>query len=77
MGIGPLVTAFIVHTIMSYILIIKKILNFAEWKSACNAGSFIYVSFTLYSAHSRVGRGNLVVRHSVSHFLPNSGGIAC
>ena len=35
------------------------------------------VSFTLYPAHSRVGRGNLVLRHSVSHFLPNSGDIAC
>ena len=23
------------------------------------------------------GRGNLVLRHSVPHFLPNSGGIAC
>ena len=29
------------------------------------------------SAHSRVDRGNLVLRYSVPHFLPNSGGIAC
>ena len=35
------------------------------------------ISFTLYPAHSRVGRGNLVSRHSVPHFLPNSEGIAC
>ena len=34
-------------------------------------------SFTLYPAHSRVGRRNLVLRHSVPHILPNSGGIAC
>ena len=34
-------------------------------------------SFTLYPAHSRADRGNLVLRHSVPHFLPNSGGIAC
>ena len=34
-------------------------------------------SFTLYPTHSRVGRGNLVLRHSVSEFLPNFGGIAC
>ena len=33
-------------------------------------------SFTLYPAHSRVGRENLVLRHLVPHFLPNSGGIA-
>ena len=38
---------------------------------------FKKISFTLYPAHSRVGRGNLVLRHSVPHFLPNSGGIAC
>ena len=31
--------------------------------------SFI-ISFTLYSAQSRVGRRNLVLRHSVPHFLP-------
>ena len=35
------------------------------------------LSFTLFPAHSRVGRGNLVLRHSVAHFPPNSGGIAC
>ena len=35
------------------------------------------ISFTLYPAHSKVGRENLVLRHSVPHFLPNSGGIAC
>ena len=34
-------------------------------------------NFTLYPAHWRVGRGNLVLRHSVPHFLPYSGGIAC
>ena len=32
------------------------------------------ISFTLYPTHSRVGRGNLVLRYSVPHFLPNSGG---
>ena len=31
------------------------------------------ISFTLYPAHSRVGRENLVLRT----FPPNSGGIAC
>ena len=36
----------------------------------------IKISFTLYPAH-RVGRGNLVLRHSVPHFPPNSGGIDC
>ena len=34
------------------------------------------ISFTLYFAHSRVGRGNLVLRHSFPHLPPNSGGIA-
>ena len=33
-----------------------------------------YKSFMLYPADSRVGRGNLVLRHSTPHFLPNSGG---
>ena len=37
----------------------------------------IYFSFILYPAHSRVGRGNLELRHSAPHFLSNSGGIAC
>ena len=32
-------------------------------------------SFTLYSASSRIGRGNLFLRHSVSHFPLNSGGL--
>ena len=35
------------------------------------------MSFTLYPAYSRVGRGNLVLRHSVPHFPPNFGGMAC
>ena len=35
------------------------------------------ISFTLCPVHSRVGRGSVVLRHSVPHFLPNSGGIAC
>ena len=30
-----------------------------------------FFSFTLYLAHSRLGRGNLVLRHFVTHFLPN------
>ena len=34
-------------------------------------------SFTLYPAHSRVGRGNLVLGHSVPYFSPSSGGIEC
>ena len=34
-------------------------------------------SFMLYPVHSRVGRGNLVLRHSISHFPPKSGGVAC
>ena len=33
---------------------------------------YIIISFTLYSAPSRVDRGKLVLRHSVPHFLPNS-----
>ena len=34
------------------------------------------ISFTLYAAHSRVGRGNLILRHSIPHFSPKSGVIA-
>ena len=26
------------------------------------------ISFTLYLAHSRIGRGNLILGHSVAHF---------
>ena len=35
------------------------------------------ISFTLYPAHSKVGRGNLVLRHSVQPLSTNSGSIAC
>ena len=35
------------------------------------------ISFILYPAHGRVVRGNLVLSHSVPHFLPNSRGNAC
>ena len=31
---------------------------------------------TLYPVHRRVGKGNLLLRQSVPHFPPNSGGIA-
>ena len=31
-------------------------------------------SFTLYSTHSREGKGNLLLRHSVTHIPPNSEG---
>ena len=36
-----------------------------------------YLILTLYPAHSKVGKGNLVLRHSVPHVPPHSGGIAC
>ena len=43
-----------------------------------------HLSFTLYPAHSSVDRGNIMLRHSVSHFPPNysrhsvlSGGTQC
>ena len=29
------------------------------------------ISFTFYPAHSSVGRGNLMLKHPVPHFLPN------
>ena len=35
------------------------------------------ISFTMYPTHSRVGRGILVLRHSILHFLPNSRGTEC
>ena len=38
---------------------------------------FAFFSFTLYPAHSRERRGNLVLRHFVPHFPPNSGDINC
>ena len=38
---------------------------------------FIYYFFTLFPAHSWVVRGNLVLRHTVTHYPPNSAGIAC
>ena len=31
----------------------------------------------MYPAHSRVGIGNLVLRHSIPPFSPSSGDIAC
>ena len=35
----------------------------------------ILISFALYPAHCRVGRGNLVLNHSISHFPPKCGSI--
>ena len=32
------------------------------------------ISFTLYPAHSRIGKGKLVLRHSVPHLSANFGG---
>ena len=37
----------------------------------------VIISFTQYPAHIRLGRGNLVLRHRVHHFLSNFRGIAC
>ena len=37
---------------------------------------FFYQIHDVIPAHSRVGKGNLVLRHSVPHFLLYSGGIA-
>ena len=45
-----------------------------------NSDLFVWhllISFTLYPAHSRVRKGTLVLTHSVTHFSPRSGGIAC
>ena len=36
-----------------------------------------FFSVTLYLVHSKVSGRNLVLRHSVPHFPPNSGSIAC
>ena len=38
---------------------------------------FFFFSVTLYWAHNRISRGNLVLRHSVPNFPLNSGGIYC
>ena len=46
-------------------------------KGAINTNNFILKSFTLYPAHSRVGRGHLVLIHSVTLFPPCFGGIGC
>ena len=54
-----------------------------QWGAISNPATFKFfirflnISFTLYPAHSRVGRRNLVLRHSVPHFPPSFGGIAC
>ena len=42
-----------------------------------NKNEINQISFKLYPTHSGVGRGNVVSRHSVPHFPPSSGGIAC
>ena len=51
------------HAYMTNVYV-KAILAFAS------LDLFVYfiISFTLYPAYNRVGRGNLVVRHSVSHY---------
>ena len=55
-------------------------MRFWNWLVLYEISSFYFIYlhiFTLYPAHSRVGRGNLMLRHFVPHFLPNSGSIAC
>ena len=47
------------------------------WRCQFNLTQVFFFRFTLYPAYSKVGKGNLVLRHSALHFLPNSGGIAC
>ena len=45
------------------------------WLSIVNLYFFFYY-FTLYPAHSRLDRGNIVLKYSITHFPPNSVGIA-
>ena len=52
-------------------------LRYARQSVNRNITDYFFLSFKLYPAHSRVGRGNVVLRHSVPQFLPNSRGIAC
>ena len=56
--------------ILNIINILIFLLNFFDFYTR------YYISFKLYPAHSRVSRGNLVLRQSFPHFLPKSGGIA-
>ena len=71
--------------ILSWFVIIMDVLYYIINNKNCKVNDLSYgnkktrysvKNFTLYPAHSRVGRGNLVLSHSVPHFLPNSGGIA-
>ena len=61
----------------SLFLIIAKIIYYNILSSVKQFMNIFFYTFTLYPAHSNVGRGNLVLRHFVPHLLPNSGGIAC
>ena len=56
-------------------LIRKSFFLFVKRGKIISFKYFFLISFTLYSAHSRVSRGDLVLRHSVSHFPPKSRGI--
>ena len=48
-----------------------------EFDSAEEGVSGIFEVCKINPAHSRVGRGNIMLRHSVPHFPPSSGGVAC
>ena len=50
---------------------LKRYSHISKYK---NNNMNIYILFTLFPVHIRVGRENLVLRYSVPHFLPNSGG---
>ena len=62
------------------LFIVRRCKQFTVPCYSLSAGSYycistvdLIISFTLYPAH-RMGKGNLVLRHSVPHFLSNSGG---
>ena len=50
---------------------------FISYEVTCELNFWINISFTLYHAYSRVGKGKVVLRHSINHFPPNFQGISC
>ena len=56
-------------------------ISFEVTMISCVNNKYMYkqnlIIFTfLYPAHSRIGRGNLLLRYSIPHFSPNSEGMA-
>ena len=77
-----LIIYFIITKMFKVALVLKGLLNVNKKINLINIFKCLFEFamidfFYMLHALSRVGRGNLVLRHSVPYFPPTYGGIAC